>query len=579
MTGTGYLTFSILFHLGCWLQRKQSVVQWSWLSLSFFAVEVVVLIVGGWAWNWQDLLFGLLLMPAFLGVDALIRRVPLPIFQPQWWQNLDQPKSQGRKPDFMMVQVVVLILLVCSAMSIGWEAATWLEKSHSTMSNSSVLFTTLLVTIAFVGVAIACWTSLPQVIALDEARRQAEQLFVIALDAIVVLNQDGIIRKVNPAMETLFGVTKAGLIGDSLHKHLPGLMPQPEHWSNRSEQRLVQAGQERILEVAVSDRTNHNCQEYVIVLRDITARIAAEQMLRSSEAQSRQHAESLEYTLRKLQQAQTQLVQSEKMSSLGQLVAGVAHEINNPVNFIYGNLTHTSKYTQDLLALVHLYQQQYHDPNPQVLALQESIDLEFLIEDLPKMLTSMRVGADRIRQIVLTLRNFSRLDEAEMKPVNIHDGIDSTLLILQNRLKPKPDQSGIHVLKKYGDLPAVECYASQLNQVFMNLISNAIDALHDFNRKRSLENSSQNPSTIEIITQMVDSGWVDICIKDNGSGIPELVQKRLFDPFFTTKPIGEGTGLGLSISHQIIVEKHGGKLNCISEVGHGAEFWVHIPIR
>jgi PAS domain S-box-containing protein len=579
ITGTGYLTFSILFHFGCWLRRRQSVVQWPWLSLGFFGIEVAVLVVGGWAWSWQDVLFGLLLMPAILAIDAVIRTVPLPIFQPQWWHNLDRIKPQGRKPDFMMFQVIILILLVCSAMTIGWSGATWVERSHSTISSSSVPFVILLVTIAFVGVAIACWTSLPQVMALDKSRQQAEHLFVIAVDAIVVLDQTGVIRKVNPAMEALFNTSKVELIGYRLNERIPGLTQQPENWLNRSEQLLIQNDQERVLEISVSDRSDRDFQEYVVLLRDITARVEAEQILRSSEAQSRHQSENLEQALQDLRQTQTQLVQSEKMSSLGQLVAGVAHEINNPVNFIYGNLSHASDYTQNLLAVIDLYQNQYDDPKPEITALVKSIDLEFLVEDLPKMLTSMRVGADRIREIVLTLRNFSRLDEAEMKPVNIHEGIDSTLLILQSRFKQQPDQPAIVIVKQYGDLPLIECYASQLNQVFMNIISNAIDALHEFDRSRSREAVAQNPSTIELITRMTNMGWVEIGIKDNGAGIPEAVQEKLFDPFFTTKPIGEGTGLGLSISYQIIAEKHGGKLSCISTVGTGTEFWIQIPIK
>jgi PAS domain S-box-containing protein len=578
VTGTGYLTFSILFHLGCWLRRRQSVVQWPALSLVFFGIEVAVLGVGGWAWSWQDVLFGLLLMPAILALDALIRVVPLPVFQPQWWHLRDRVKLQQRKTDFMMLQVVILILLVCSAMTMGWSTATWLERSHSTIANSSVPFVILFVTIASVGVAIAGWTSLPQVMALDQSREQAEHLFIIAVDAIAVLDQAGVIRKVNPAMEALFTASKDDLVGYCLNERLPGLSQRPADWLNRSEQHLIQADQTRVLEISVSDRIDQDFEEYVVLLRDITARVEAEQILRSSEAESRRQSEHLERALRELKQTQTHLVQSEKMSSLGLLVAGVAHEINNPVNFIHGNLTYASDYTQNLLAVIELYQQQYQDPDPQIVALMESIDLAFLAEDLPKILTSMQVGTDRIREIVLTLRNFSRLDEAEMKPVDIHEGIDSTLLILQSRLKQQLDQPGIAIRKRYGDLPAVDCYASQLNQVFMNIISNAIDALHEFDRTRTAEDVAQNPSMIELITRIADTGWVEIGIKDNGAGIPEAVQEKLFDPFFTTKPIGEGTGLGLSISYQIITEKHGGKLTCVSAVGSGTEFWIQIPM-
>ncbi len=273
-----------------------------------------------------------------------------------------------------------------------------------------------------------------------------------------------------------------------------------------------------------------------------------------------------------LQQTQSQLIQTEKMSGLGQLVAGVAHEINNPINFIYGNLPHASNYTQDLLSLVRLYQEKYPNPDRDIDALREDIDLDFLVNDLQKMLTSMRVGADRIREIVLSLRNFSRLDEAEMKAVDIHEGIDSTLLILQNRLRPSATHTGIEVIKDYGELPLIDCYAGQLNQVFMNIVGNAIDALEK-------QKDRTHPHTITIRTR-VSEGKSHAVIQfiDNGAGISPDHQSKLFDPFLTTKPVGKGTGLGLSISYQIVVEKHHGILMCCSELGNGAEFRIEIPI-
>ncbi len=290
-------------------------------------------------------------------------------------------------------------------------------------------------------------------------------------------------------------------------------------------------------------------------------------------------AEKLARALQELQQTQSQLIQTEKMSSLGQMVAGVAHEINNPVSFIYGNLTHTHNYTQDLLALVHLYQQHYPNPVPEIQEQIEDIDLDFLIEDLPKMLDSMNVGAERIRQIVLSLRNFSRLDEAEMKQVDIHEGIDSTLLILQNRLKAHGKHPGIELVKEYGDLPSVECYAGQLNQVFMNILSNALDALDSYNQQRQLDENRVDPSTITIRTLELNPDYIAVGIADNGPGITQEVRTRIFDPFFTTKPVGKGTGLGLSISYQIVVDKHRGSILCKSEPGQGTEFWIEIPVR
>jgi signal transduction histidine kinase len=304
-----------------------------------------------------------------------------------------------------------------------------------------------------------------------------------------------------------------------------------------------------------------------------------------------------------LQQTQAQLIQTEKMSSLGQLVAGVAHEINNPINFIYGNLPHAANYTKDLLTLIQMYEQRYAALDPEIRAYREDIDLDFLVQDLEKMLDSMSMGADRIREIVLSLRNFSRLDESDMKRVKIHDGIDSTLLILQNRLKPSPSHPAIEVVKQYGDLPPVECYAGQLNQVFMNILSNAIDALEKYNEGRTNADAIANPATITIQTETVKGegrgergeeltnqypslltphsspSSVIIRIRDNGPGIAPEHSAKLFDPFFTTKPIGKGTGLGLSISYQIIVEKHHGSLKCISAPGQGAEFVLEIPVR
>ena len=302
-------------------------------------------------------------------------------------------------------------------------------------------------------------------------------------------------------------------------------------------------------------------------------------LLRQSEMAIKEKADQLEHTLQELTRTQARLVQTEKMSSLGQLVAGVAHEINNPVNFIYGNLNHANRYTQELLELVNLYQHHYPNPVAAIEAKAEEMDVDFLVEDLPKLMSSMKMGADRIQKIVVSLRTFSRMDEAEMKAVNIHDGIDSTLMILQNRLKPKGDRPPITIRQAYGDLPLIECYAGQLNQVFMNILSNAIDALED-----SLDREASNPCsnfipTITIQTRLLDTDWVEIAIADNGPGIPSEVQQRLFDPFFTTKPVGKGTGMGLSISYQIVAERHGGILDCKSTVGQGTQFMVQIPLH
>jgi signal transduction histidine kinase len=263
---------------------------------------------------------------------------------------------------------------------------------------------------------------------------------------------------------------------------------------------------------------------------------------------------------------------------LVQIVAGIAHEINNSVSFIYGNLTHANEYAYDLLHLLHLFIQHYPQPVPEIQAEMEDIDLDFLRSDLPKLLSSMQLGAERISEIVLSLRNFSRLDEAEVKCVNIHEGIDNTLLFLQNRLKGRGIRPDIVVQKDYSDLPFVECNAGQLNQAFMNIFCNAIEALEKEISHR--QGNIHHPSPIiRICTEVGDNNQVVIRIADNGIGMTSEVQQRLFDPFFTTKPIGKGTGLGLSISYQIVVEKHGGQLTYISETGKGTEFAIAIPIQ
>ncbi|MEG4282990.1 ATP-binding protein [Microcoleus sp. A006_D1] len=307
--------------------------------------------------------------------------------------------------------------------------------------------------------------------------------------------------------------------------------------------------------------------------------IALENSNAELEARVEERTLELKTTLKELQRTQSQVIQSEKMSSLGQLVAGVAHEINNPVSFIHGNLAHVEEYTRNLLDFLELYQKYYPNPVEEIQTEAEEIDLEFIQEDLPKMVSSMQMGTDRIRNIVLSLRNFSRTDEVDLKPVNIHEGIDSTLMILQHRLKASSERPEIQVIKNYGSLPLTECYAGPLNQVFMNILSNAIDALEENNARRNYQEIKENPSQITIGTCVIDADWVEIAIADNGSGIPKEIRQRIFDPFFTTKPVGKGTGMGMSISYQIVTEKHGGKLECFSSLGEGTEFAIKIPVK
>lgn len=297
-------------------------------------------------------------------------------------------------------------------------------------------------------------------------------------------------------------------------------------------------------------------------------------LLKKSEALEREKSQQLEITLRKLQQTQAQLIQSEKMSSLGQLVAGIAHEINNPINFIYGNLSPIEQYSISLLLLIEQYQQELPTPSAAIQELEESHELEFLKEDLPALLLSVKSGVQRIRDLVLSLRSFSRLGEAEVKKVNIHDGLDSTLVILQHRLNAQSNRPAIMLEKEYSKLPEVECYAGQINQVFLHILNNAIDALEKVNWE-----TSQSSPKIRICTQLIDSSHIAIAISDNGIGINESLQKKIFDPFFTTKKIGSGIGMGLSISYQIVVESHGGELFCESMSEQGTTFNIILPLQ
>ena len=341
-----------------------------------------------------------------------------------------------------------------------------------------------------------------------------------------------------------------------------------------------------------------SCAGRVWSLRDITERLAAEALVRASEEKYRLQAEKLEHALQELKSTQSQLIQAEKMSGLGQLVAGIAHEINNPVNFIYGNLSYADTYTSELLSLVEVYRTYYPEPVEAVQAKLEEIDIDFLASDFVKLVGSIRIGAERIQGIVQSLNKFSRSDEEGCKSVDIHEGINSTLMILQSRLKATPSRPEIKVEKIFAHLPEVECYAGQLNQVFMNLLTNAIDALEEdaqengiwqvVNDKPKWIRKDEKVSKILIQTEILTDNQIPdmqkcdrliVKISDNGKGIPEELRNRLFDLFFTTKPVGKGTGLGLSIAYQIITENHGGKLSFSSELGKGTEFTIEIPLN
>jgi two-component system, NtrC family, sensor kinase len=311
------------------------------------------------------------------------------------------------------------------------------------------------------------------------------------------------------------------------------------------------------------------------ILRIFAARVCGEIQRDRTQSSLKKSARELELTLKELQNTQAKLLHSEKMSSLGQLVAGIAHEINNPVGFIHSNLAPASDYILDLLELIRLYQEYFPQPPQAIDDRIKIIDLNFVLEDLPKLINSMQVGTERIREIVLSLRNFSRLDEAEIKAVDIHEGIDSTLMILNHRIKETAIRPLIRVIKSYENLPKIECYSGQLNQVFMNILANAIDELD--------KNIHNHPEPIiNIKTTIInnqENQYVQISISDNGSGMSEEIKSRIFDPFFTTKPVGKGTGMGMSICDRIIRETHRGKLYCNSQLAKGTEFIIEIPIK
>lgn len=314
----------------------------------------------------------------------------------------------------------------------------------------------------------------------------------------------------------------------------------------------------------------------LVIVRDISDRKRMEADLRMAQVAERQKAKQLQETLEKLQQAQTQLVQSEKMSALGSMVAGIAHEINNPVNFISGNIEYALEYTNSLFELLQLYEKYLPETPAEIQEYIEEVELDFIKQDFPQLLHGMRTGVRRIGEIVRSLRNFSRLDEAEKKIVDIHKGLESTLAILRHRLKGKNISTPIEIVKNYGRIDKIECHPGLLNQVFMNILSNAVDALETYVEEQKQAEKPSIAPKISITTEDINAR-ITIRIRDNGPGIPESITQRIFEPFFTTKPVGKGTGLGLSISYSVVTKKHGGRLYCISQPAAGTEFVIEIP--
>ncbi|MGD1937767.1 MAG: sensor histidine kinase [Cyanophyceae cyanobacterium] len=368
------------------------------------------------------------------------------------------------------------------------------------------------------------------------------------------------------------------LIGIPLAQWLSLFITKPIQNLVKGTRRLAKGNFDELVAIETKDELSVLAQSFnqmVIRLRENLT------LLETNNQDLEKQTQTLTRTLMELRETQEQLIQSEKMSSLGQLVAGIAHEVNNPVNFVHGNLQYLHDYWGSALELISLYEDNFTELPPELQQEIEDIDLPFIQEDMEKILNSMDLGTLRIRDIVLSLRNFSRLDEAIQKCVDIHDGIDSTLMILHHRLKASSDRPEIQLQKNYGDLPLVVCHPGPLNQVFMNLLSNAIDALEEFSRGRSPQDLKRHPNTIEISTKHCPDATppsVVIEIQDNGPGIKDGAGLKLFDPFFTTKPVGKGTGLGLSISYRIITDQHQGKLDYRSAPGEGTTFVVEIPV-
>lgn len=474
ITGTGYLISMIAFHGGMWLQRHHPQSLWPRWSLGFLIIEVAALVVGGLLWSWQDLLVGLSLPWGMMALSRVIAHSSWSYCQPKGWRRYYAHQEMMSDRDFLVTQVVSLLFIICLTTTLGWKARSFLGNSYP-QGEYSLLILVLLV-VAFLGIAIASWTSLPQVIAVNEAREVAEF----------------------------------------------------------SQQKLSIKTQE------------------------------------------------LEQTLEQLRNAQLQITQSEKMSALGGLVAGVAHEINNPVGCIVGNVSAAQDYIQDLLAIIDLYNQKFPQPGKDIENYLEDVDLDYVREDLPKLIRAMKDGGERITSISKSLRTFSRSDTNTKQLFNLHEGIDSTVLILRHRLRADSQHAAIEVIKNYGSLPEVACFPGQLNQVFMNLLANAIDALEESNQALNSQDMGAKDNRITITTALSPNPArreVVITIADNGTGMTEEVKSQIFDHLFTTKAIGKGTGLGLAIARQIVEEKHGGRLEVQSELGQGTQFSIYLPIE
>lgn len=426
--------------------------------------------------------------------------------------------------------------------------------------------------------------------ALVQAEIKYRCIFENAVDGIFQTTPDGKYISVNPALASIYGydspeemmsmVTNiSAQVYVEPNRRMEFVAALKKFGSISQFESLVYRRDHSIIWISENARAVYSDDGRLLyyegTVEDVTERKQAEAALRHSEAKLRKQATELAATLHQLKQTQSQLIQTEKMSTLGQLLAGVAHEINNPVNSISNNLPHLIQYVQGLIELLTIYDRTFNEETAEIKAKKNEIDFDYIQEDLPQIMSAMSAGTERIREIALSLRNFSRMDEGKKKFADVHQGIESTLLILHHRLKAKGDRPEIQIIKNYGEVPPIKCALGQLSQVFINLLGNSIDALE----QRIEENDPDLPApTIWISTEQIDNNRVKIRIADNGQGIPEENLHQLFEPFYTTKPLGKGTGLGLSISKQIITEKHGGRIECHSELGQGAEFLIELPL-
>ncbi|EGK84538.1 PAS domain S-box protein [Microcoleus vaginatus PCC 9802] len=583
-----YVIMLMALYLGMWLRRGSPEVRWPWWGAGFFVFDGVVLVVGGLGWGWQDLTIGVLFPVAILAVDAAIRRISFAPFHRAWWIRHYRARRKSQIEDFVAFQVVVLILLVCSAVGIGWVVRSTLDSNSSVGSN---LLVVLILTVTFIGVAIACWTSLPQVVSMDEAREAAEQLFVIAIDAIVVLDENGMIRQANPASERLFELSTGQLIGRHLNKLLPGLANQPERWPSRSEQTLnLPAEDSRILEVAISDRFsqdaslfNQELQEYVVILRDITDRKQAQESLQKAneelEIKVENRTSELRYTVEQLQNEieerqqieanlramQNQIVVQEKLASLGSLTAGIAHEIRNPLNFVNNFSELSAELTEELFEEL--------GNQAERLAPETKEYIAELLTDLTANLKKINQHGQRADKIVGNMLLHSRGQSGHWEATDINSLLAEYINLAYHGMRAKEAAFNITIETDYdNDIGEVDVVPQDIGRVFLNIISNACYATY----KKKQEMGEVFSPLLDVRTRNLGDA-IEIRIRDNGSGIKPEVLDKIFNPFFTTKPPAEGTGLGLSISQDVIVQQHQGELKVETEVGKYTEFIITLP--